>query len=121
MKHAFKLCHANNDHITTKYRQYLNDLNFKWDRFRRHHSLMTSVTELVSEFMFMYSGMQGNWSPATNSIICCLHSPLKLNIHTKVCSNLFGGLLSRPFPFSAHKIWWVIHWSDRPNRKTITC
>ncbi|GBM08746.1 hypothetical protein AVEN_953-1 [Araneus ventricosus] len=25
-----------------------------------------------------------------------------------ICSNPFGGLLSRQFPFSAHKIWYII-------------
>ncbi|GBN06140.1 hypothetical protein AVEN_19597-1 [Araneus ventricosus] len=33
------------------------------------------------------------------------HSPL-------ICSNPFGGLLSRPFPFSGHTIWCIIHRSD---------
>ncbi|GBM32275.1 hypothetical protein AVEN_275041-1 [Araneus ventricosus] len=33
-----------------------------------------------------------------------------------ICSNPFGGLHSRSFPFSAHKIWWVIHRSNCANR-----
>ncbi|GBM11401.1 hypothetical protein AVEN_249146-1 [Araneus ventricosus] len=33
------------------------------------------------------------------------HSP-------SIFSNLFGGLLGKPFPFSAHQIWWAIHRSD---------
>ncbi|GBL84904.1 hypothetical protein AVEN_42178-1 [Araneus ventricosus] len=33
------------------------------------------------------------------------HSP-------SICPSLFEGLLSRLLPFSAHKIWWVIHRSD---------
>ncbi|GBM69510.1 hypothetical protein AVEN_205386-1 [Araneus ventricosus] len=45
--------------------------------------------------------------------VCALfkagHSP-------SICSNPFGGLLSRPFPFSGYKIWWVIHRSDCADR-----
>ncbi|GBM31949.1 hypothetical protein AVEN_74247-1 [Araneus ventricosus] len=41
------------------------------------------------------------------------HSP-------SICSNSFGGHLSRVFPFSAHQIWWIIHRSDRANCKPVT-
>ncbi|GBM49086.1 hypothetical protein AVEN_266442-1 [Araneus ventricosus] len=43
---------------------------------------------------------------------------IKLDIHHR--SNPSGGLLSRPVPFSAHKIWWAIHMSDCANWKHIT-
>ncbi|GBL91162.1 hypothetical protein AVEN_117495-1 [Araneus ventricosus] len=43
---------------------------------------------------------------------------IKLDIHHR--SNPFGGLLSRPVPFSAHKIWWTIHRSNCANWKHIS-
>ncbi|GBM80920.1 hypothetical protein AVEN_243214-1 [Araneus ventricosus] len=43
---------------------------------------------------------------------------VKLDIHHR--SNPFGGLLSKPVPFSTHKIWWTIHRSDCENWKHIT-
>ncbi|GBM30805.1 hypothetical protein AVEN_52599-1 [Araneus ventricosus] len=43
---------------------------------------------------------------------------IKLDIHHR--SNPFGGLLSRPVPFSVHKIWSAVHKSDCANWKTIT-
>ncbi|GBN05538.1 hypothetical protein AVEN_63981-1 [Araneus ventricosus] len=32
-----------------------------------------------------------------------------------ICSNTCGGLLSKPFLYSGHKIWWIIHRSDCAN------
>ncbi|GBM81530.1 hypothetical protein AVEN_174211-1 [Araneus ventricosus] len=37
------------------------------------------------------------------------HSP-------RICFNPFPGLHSRPFPFSGHNTWWVIHRSDCSDR-----
>ncbi|GBM58295.1 hypothetical protein AVEN_220209-1 [Araneus ventricosus] len=41
---------------------------------------------------------------------------LNLDVHHR--SNPFGGLLSRPVPFSSHKIWRVIPRSDCADRPT---
>ncbi|GBN22096.1 hypothetical protein AVEN_116104-1 [Araneus ventricosus] len=51
--------------------------------YDKRSSFMRRVTEHVGEFMFKFIGVEGNWRPSTNSIICCRHGPLKLDIHTK--------------------------------------